>query len=97
MNRHRIARHTVAIICWFAVAVGLMFSTSWAAQNQPTTDEGATRPDGPKDNHKLNVRACPGIKLIDCMPAVGGQMKILCDPETVKWIKENCPDVLVVY
>jgi hypothetical protein len=84
----------VTIICGLAVVGSLTSTASWAAPNQPTTDEGTA---GPKDSYKVNVRACPGIKLIDCMPAVSGRTKILCDPETVKWIKENCPDVLVVY
>jgi hypothetical protein len=96
MKEHRSARWCiVAIICGFAVAASLISDTSWAASDKQTAGGGEVQPVEPGD--KLIVRACPGIKLIDCMPAVNGQTKILCDPETIKWIKENCPDVLVVY
>jgi hypothetical protein len=40
---------------------------------------------------------CPRTKYIDCMPPVPEEKRLLCSPEYLKWIKEHCPDVEVVY
>jgi hypothetical protein len=99
MKKHRVARWYVAvIICGFVAAGSLMPTMSWAVPEKATSDEGTVQQAGPQEpQYKLIISSCPEIKLIDCMPAVGGQNKVLCDPETIKWIRENCPDVLVVY
>jgi hypothetical protein len=40
---------------------------------------------------------CPPVKHIDCMPTVGFPRSIYCEPEKIKWIRENCPEILITW
>jgi hypothetical protein len=42
-------------------------------------------------------RACPQTRYIDCMPTVDKPARPMCSPEYLHWLKENCPEVQVVY
>jgi len=58
-----------------------------------TPEREVAAPETPKEPR----RVCPDTRYLDCMPHVGESARPMCDPEYVKWIKEHCPGVTVVY
>jgi hypothetical protein len=59
----------------------------------PVEPPGTTEP-GPPDADR---KACPQTRYIDCMPSIGKKARPMCSPEYLRWLKENCPEVQVVY
>ena len=69
-------------------------STSSMALDRPPIGEAAGQPIETGDGY---VKECPRAKYVDCMPPLAGRAKTLCSVESVRWIKEHCPGVEVVY
>ena len=41
--------------------------------------------------------ACPSAGYVNCMPPVERSARGLCDPEYLKWAKDHCPGLKIVY
>jgi hypothetical protein len=53
--------------------------------------------DQPVNGDEDSRRKCPRTEYINCMPPVSGPAKAFCDPDYLRWVKEHCPGVKVVY
>jgi len=61
----------------------------------PGEKSGTTRPSVylPKDQGY----ACPSTGYVNCMPPVEKSARDLCNPEYLKWAKDHCPGLTIVY
>lgn len=66
-------------------------ATSPVISEQPPADKDV---DQQADSDR---KECPRENYIDCMPLLSERSKSLCDPAYLRWVKEHCPDVEVVY
>jgi hypothetical protein len=69
-------------------------STSSTVPDRFQTGNAGDQPVETSDGIPKN---CPPGKYVNCMPPLAGRAKTLCSPESLKWIKEHCPGLEVVY
>lgn len=73
---------------------------AWSAENGTSSmvieGKAVEKTDKPVDRGKeKHFPKCPRTRYINCMPPV--KDRAMCDPEYLRWVKEHCPDVEVVY
>ena len=68
-------------------------TTSPRQQLEPSIGPAPAEPNPPEAPRKT----CPPMKYVNCMPPVPEQSRSMCRPEYLRWMKEHCPGVEVVY
>jgi hypothetical protein len=46
---------------------------------------------------KAQRYVCPSTRYIDCMPPLKESNRRWCDPEYLRWARNNCPGLKIVY
>jgi hypothetical protein len=59
----------------------------------PRRGPGPAVPESPEQRRM----SCPSTAYVNCMPPVPKDRQAMCRPEYVRWIKEHCSGVKVVY
>jgi len=96
-DKMKAIRYTI-IFALFFVAAGPVLALapeSAAVLDEPSRSEapGTTGPYPAKPPNK----ACPQTTYIHCMPPVPKERRSMSSDENLKWVREHCPGIEVVY